>query len=126
MEAATAHAKVPKVIETIAAVLGEFCEQGPTDEELARAKRRHRMFLEFSLDSCAELAGWFGGTELWRPAETFAERIARIEAVTAADLRRVASKVLARKNLHLVLVGRGGTRAEAKLRRQCSELPLPL
>ncbi len=126
VEAATAHAKVPKVIETIAAVLGEFCEQGPTDEELARAKRRHRMFLEFSLDSCAELAGWFGGTELWRPAETFAERIARIEAVTAADLRRVASKVLARKNLHLVLVGRGGTRAEAKLRRQCSELPLPL
>ena len=126
VEAATAHAKVPKVVETIAQVLAEFCEKGPTEEELARAKRRHRMFLEFSLDSCAELAGWFGGTELWRRAETFPERIARIEAVTAEELRRVASKVLSRKNLHLVLVGRGGPRAEAKLRRLCAELPLPL
>jgi predicted Zn-dependent peptidase len=126
VEAATAHAKVPKVVETIAQVLGEFCDRGPTDEELARAQRRHRMFLEFSLDSCAELAGWFGGTELWRPAESFPERIARVEAVTAADLRRVASKVLSRKNLHLVLVGRGGSRAEARLRRLCAELPLPL
>lgn len=126
IEAATAHAKVQKVVETIAGVLGEFCEKGPTDEELARAKRRHRMFLEFSLDSCAELAGWFGGTELWRRAETFPERIERIEAVTAADLRRVASKVMSRKNLHLVLVGRGGTRAETRLRRLCAELPLPL
>ena len=125
VEVATAHAKVPKVLQAVAEVLGGLCDGGPTEEELERAKQRHAMGLEFSLDSPSDLAGWFGGAELWRPAETFAERAARVQAVTVEDVKRVCSRVLCRSNLHLVLVGRGGTRAEQKLRRLASELPLP-
>jgi len=125
VEAACAHAKVPKVLAAVAEVLGGLADQGPTEDELARAKERHRMSLEFALDSVSELAGWFGGAELWRPAETFDERAARVDAVTAEDVRRVCTAIFSRRNLHLVLVGRGGGRAETRLRRLASELPLP-
>ncbi len=125
IEAACAHAEVPKVLTAIAEVLGGLADQGPTAEELERAKLRHRMGLEFALDSVSELAGWFGGTELWRPAETFEARAARVEAVTIEDVRRVCTRVLSRQNLHLVAVGRGGGRAETRLKRLASELPLP-
>lgn len=126
VEAATSHEKVPRVIQAVAEVLARFADSGPTEEELSRAKKRHRISLEFSLDSPAELAGWFGGTELWRPAESFEERVARVEAVSAMDVRRVTAAVFARSNLQLTLVGRGGGRAEQRLRRLASELPLPL
>lgn len=125
VEVACAHAKVPKVLTSVAEVLGGLVDGGPTAGELERAKERHRMGLEFSLDSVSDLAGWFGGAELWRPAESFEDRIARVQAVTAEDVKRVLAKVLSRQNLHLVLVGRGGGRAEQKLRRLASELPLP-
>ncbi|AKU91914.1 M16 family metallopeptidase [Vulgatibacter incomptus] len=125
VEVACAHQKVPTVLATIGDVLGGFASDGPTAAELDRAKRRYRMGLEFALDSASDLAGWFGGTELWRPAETFEERVARVEAVTADDLRRVCTKIFSRSNLHMMLVGRGGGRAEQKLKRQASELPLP-
>ena len=125
VEAACAHAKVPRVLTAIAEVLGGLADRGPTEEELERAKQRHRMSLEFALDSVSELAGWFGGAELWRPAESFAERTARVDAVTVEDVRRVCTRVWSRQNLHLVLVGRGGGRAESRLRRLASELPLP-
>ena len=125
VEAACAHAKVPKVLTAIAEVLGGLADQGPTEAELQRAKDRHRMSLEFALDSVSELAGWFGGAELWRPAESFADRAARVDAVTIEDVRRVCSRVWSRQNLHIVAVGRGGGRAESRLKRLASELPLP-
>jgi len=126
VEVACAHPKVPTVLSVIGDVLGGFVADGPTAEELDRAKRRYRMGLEFALDSASDLAGWFGGSELWRPAEAFEERVAKVEAVTAADLVRVCSRIVSRSNLQLTLVGRGGGRAEQKLRRQAAELALPL
>lgn len=125
VEVACAHAKVPTVLAVVAEVLGGLADGGPTEEELARAKLRHTMGIEFSRDSPSDLAGWFGGAELWRAAETFEERIARVQAVTIEDVKRVFTQLVARRNLHMVLVGRGGGRAEQKLRRIASELPLP-
>jgi predicted Zn-dependent peptidase len=51
------------------------------------------------------MIGWFGGTELFRPPEGFAERIARMEAVGAADIRSVARKVFRRDGLVACAVG---------------------
>ena len=60
------------MVEESAAGAGARCAtEEVRAEELARAKRRHRMLLEFSQDSPGELAGWFGGTELFRAPETF-------------------------------------------------------
>jgi hypothetical protein len=49
--------------------------------------------------------GWFGGTELFRPPEGFAERIARMEAVTADGVLGVARRVLRRDGLVACAVG---------------------
>lgn len=125
IEGATAHAKVPKLIAAVGEVLGKFVDGGPTEEELARAKTRYGMGLEFVFDNQADLAGWFGGTELWRPAETFEGRLAQVNAATVEDVRQVAARIFTRSNLHLTLVGRGGGRAEGRILRLASELPLP-
>lgn len=125
VEAATAHANVPEVIREAAAVLRKLCLRGPTPDELERAKRRHRIGLEFSMDSCSDLAGWFGGTELWRPAESYEERAARLDAVDADAVRRVCARVFSRRNLRLVVVGRAGARTAARLKGLAADLPLP-
>lgn len=126
IDAATSHAKVPRLIAAVGEVLGAFVAEGPSEEELARAKSRYRMGLEFALDSPSDLVGWYGGTELWRRAETFTERLAQVDALDREDIRRVAERIFTRRNLHLNLVGRGGGKAEQKLRRQLAELPLPM
>ena len=74
-------------------------------EELNRAKRRHRMLLEFSQDSPGELAGWFGGTELFRTPETFSHRADLVDRQTAAQVRDAARRYFTRENLLVVAVG---------------------
>jgi predicted Zn-dependent peptidase len=93
-------------------------------EELARAKRRHRMLLEFAQDSTGELAGWFGGTELFRVPETFEERCRLAEAQTAWRLMEVARRTFRKENLGVVAVGqRVGVRALASAVRSAPGLP---
>lgn len=124
IEVACAHPKVGTTLGAIGEVLARFNEEGPTKGELERAKRRYRIGLEFALDSPSDLAGWFGGSELWRPAERFEERVARVDAVTEEKVREVCKRIFSRPNLHLMLVGRGGPRAAQKLKRQAAELRL--
>ena len=71
-----------------------------------RAKNKSRIWLEFSLDSPAEMIGWFGAGELLRPpAESFQSWLSRVERVSAADVRRVANAVFRRENLVACAVG---------------------
>jgi predicted Zn-dependent peptidase len=87
-------------------VLGDLRETDVPSDELLRAKNKSRIWLEFSLDSPAEMIGWFGAGELLRPpAESFESWLSRIEKVTAADVRRVASAVFRRENLIGCVVG---------------------
>jgi predicted Zn-dependent peptidase len=105
MEAACAPRKAPLVLAELLRLLAELCDEDVAQDELRRAKVRHRIGLEFALDSAGDMIGWFGGTELFRPPEGFAERIDRMEAVTAADIRGVARKVLRRDGLVACAVG---------------------
>jgi hypothetical protein len=66
------------------------------------------------------MIGWFGGTELFRPAEGFAERVERVEAATAADLRRVARNTFRRQALVACAVGPLAS-VEKKLRELVDE-----
>ena len=74
-------------------------------EELNRVQTRYAMHLDFLQDSPGDLCGWFGGTELFRPAESFANRAAAARAVSVKDLQRVARQVLAHTSLHCIAVG---------------------
>src|SRR6266850_2078205 len=87
-------------------VLADLRDADVPEDELLRAKNKSRIWLEFSLDSPAEMIGWFGAGELLRPpAESFESWLSRVERVTAADVRRVANGVFRRENLVACAVG---------------------
>ena len=84
------------------------------EEELLRVQRRHRMTLAFSLDSAAELAGWYGAGEVLSAPEGFEERCRRVEGGHA---RRTCSasraETFRRRNLVAVVVGPARQRERA-------------
>jgi len=105
VEGACAPAKLPRVLEEVLRVLGELAARAVPEEELLRVQRRHRMTLAFSLDSAAELAGWYGSGEVISVPEGFEERCRRVERVTPGDVLRVARETFRRRNAVAVVVG---------------------
>ena len=57
---ACAPRKSPAAIAEMLRVLADLREADVPDDELLRAKNKSRIWLEFSLDSPAEMIGWFG------------------------------------------------------------------
>lgn len=115
IDAASAPDKAPLVVEEIGRTLLELCEKGPTEAELERAKKRHRMFLEFAEDSPVDLAAHFGSTEVFYPPLDFETWCKRIEAETVESVRAVARKYFRPDNVGLVAVGqKKGTKALEK------------
>ncbi len=117
VEGASAPRKLPRVIEEVLRVLGGLAAVPVPEEELLRVQRRHRMTLAFSLDSAADLAGWYGAGEVLSAPEGFEERCRRVEAVTPAALLRVARRTFRRRNLVAVVVGPSRRRERAAVER---------
>ena len=117
VDGACAPAKLPRVLEEILRVLGELAARAVPEEELLRVQRRHRMTLAFSLDSAAELAGWFGSGEVLSSPEGFEERCRRVEAVTPVDVLRVARTTFRRRNAIVVVVGPARRRERTAVER---------
>ncbi|HZZ85999.1 MAG TPA: pitrilysin family protein [Anaeromyxobacteraceae bacterium] len=124
VDGACAPAKVCRVVEEVARVLVRVAEEPVPEEELARVQRRHRMTLAFSLDSAAELAGWYGSGEVLAAPEGFEERCRRVERVTPADVRRVAAETFRKDRLLAVVVGPGGVRRRRELERTVARCAL--
>ncbi len=112
VDGACAPPKAARAVEAILEVLGSLAARPVPEEELSRVQRRHRLSLTFSLDSPGDLAGWYGLGELLRSPEGFESRCRRVEAVTPADVPRVARRTFLRRNLMAVAVGplRGAAR----------------
>jgi predicted Zn-dependent peptidase len=124
IDAASAPEKASLVVSEALRVLGTLCDTQVAEEELARAKRRHRMLLEFSQDSPGELAGWFGGTELFRTPESFGHRADLVDAVSTERLREVARRYFNKRNLTVVAVGqKKGLKALEKAVADAEGLP---
>ena len=117
IDGACAPAKLPRVLEEVLRVLGGLASRPVPDEELARVQRRHRMTLAFSLDSAAELAGWYGSGEVLSAPEGFEERCRRVERVSPADVLRVARATFRRRNAVAVVVGPARRRERAAVER---------
>ncbi|HET6438164.1 MAG TPA: pitrilysin family protein [Anaeromyxobacter sp.] len=117
IDGACAPRKLPRVMEEVLRVLGGLAERPVPEEELTRVQRRHRMTLAFSLDSVADLAGWYGAGEVLSAPEGFEDRCRRVEAVTPADLLRVARQTFRRKRLVAVVVGPARRRERAAVDR---------
>jgi predicted Zn-dependent peptidase len=125
IDGACAPKKLPRVAQEILRVLGELGAKRVDEEELLRVQRRHRMTHAFSLDSAAELAGWYGSGEVLHAPEGFEERCRRVEGVTPEDVRRVARKTFTLENLVGVFVGPTSTRAQRELERAIRNAELP-
>jgi predicted Zn-dependent peptidase len=124
IEGASAPEKTARVVEEVLRVLATLCSEEISAEEIARAKRRHRMLLEFSEDSPGELSGWFGGTELFRQPESFSQRADLVDAETGAHVREVARHYFSRENLTVVAVGqRKGLKALERVVEAAEGLP---
>ncbi len=117
IDGACAPRKLPHVVEEVLRVLGELADKPVPEEELIRVQRRHRMTLAFSLDSVADLAGWYGAGEVLSSPEGFEERCRRVEAVTPGDVQRIARKTFRRRNLVAVVVGPARRRERAAVDR---------
>jgi len=113
IDGACAPRKLPRVVEEVLRVLGALAERPVPEEELLRVQRRHRMTLAFSLDSAADLAGWYGAGEVLSAPEGFEERCLRVEGVTPAEVQRVALETFRRRNLVAVVVGPARRRERA-------------
>jgi predicted Zn-dependent peptidase len=125
IDGACAPKKLPRVVSEILRVLGDLTQQPVSPEELLRVQRRHRMTLAFSLDSAAELAGWYGSGEVLHAPEGFEERCRRVESVTPEAIRRVARSTFTRDNLVAVFVGPTSKRRQRELERAVRSAAMP-
>jgi predicted Zn-dependent peptidase len=87
-------------------------------DELRRAQRRFEIHVDFLQDSPSDLVSWFAGTELFRPAETFAEKKAQVRRVRLRDVIRAARTYLVPDRL--VTVGVGPKEAKGPMQRAAS------
>jgi predicted Zn-dependent peptidase len=106
ISASTSPKNVLEVVSLIRAELGQLVEQGITNEELYRAKEHIKGTLLLSLESTSTRMLRLGRTELAvgrhvPPSEV----IARIEAVTKADVDAQAQRMFAPQRLALTVLG---------------------
>jgi predicted Zn-dependent peptidase len=93
IEAAVQHKNVEPMVKEALALITGLADSPPTVEELEKSKRRYRWDMEASFDDPDALAGWFGGAGLYREPTSYAERVGRINAVNADDIRRAAQQL---------------------------------
>jgi predicted Zn-dependent peptidase len=114
VQGAASHAKFPSLVEEALVLLDRFRQEKVKAKELEKARRRYRADLMAMFDEPDSMAGWFGGTLLFYPPQSFAARAARMDAVTADDVLRVAQTVITRDRL---VVGAAGALGKAQRRK---------
>ncbi len=97
--------RLPELLAVLVESLVEFRDGGPGEEELARAKARHRLELEFSRDSLEAQLERFAWPLLYSETREITDEMERVEALTVEELRAQARRLFQGSQLHLALVG---------------------
>lgn len=113
--ASCASERAPKVTREILGVLGELATSGPDAAELEKAKKRYAWDVRSMRDSLEDLAGFYAGGRLFDRFETPQEKMARVMAVTAEDVRVAAETLASSGALGVVAVGSLEARHHDKL-----------
>jgi len=121
-ECTLAPEKLPVLVGVLTSILRDLKTNGPDAAELARVKERYACDLEFAQDAVGEMAGWHGGALLYREPESFPDALAKVRAVTASDVKRVASRIFHPKRAHLIVVGEPSSRDADESRRKLAAL----
>jgi len=117
VDAACSHAKLPALVTETLAMLGRFREELVGEDELDKAKRRFVSDVESSYDDLDGLCGWFGGTELYCPADPQEKRARALARVRPAEIRDVARRVLRPERLSVTAVGALGPALSRKVEK---------
>lgn len=105
LAAAMSPERLPDVAGACIAMVEELAADGPTEEELDKAKKRHRWSVLAALDHADELETLAGGAVLFDRTRGLEAQAYRFDALTVDDLRNVARDVFARERLYVATVG---------------------
>jgi len=105
LAAAMSPSRLAEVAEACFDLVTELAEKGPTEEEVDKAKRRHRWSVEAALDHADELEALAGGAVLFERARGMAAWSERFDSLSAADVRDAAAAIFRREAMHVVTVG---------------------
>jgi len=93
-------------VKELIAQVARMRDEPVTAEELADAKENAKLALPARFESVDDLAGALGDLAVYGlPLDEYATRAARIDAVTAADVQRVAKKWLHPEAMRIVVTG---------------------
>lgn len=118
LEATATHTSVPALLREILGLLSALREQEVRPDELAKVKRRYRWDLTATHDEAGAMADYFGRTSLYYPPQGLLDRLRRVEAVTAEDVRRAAVRVFGREGMVVGTVGRLSSRLRAEVQAE--------
>ena len=106
-----AEKTVPAIKEVFTELEG-LRRDGPTDEELSLAKESIRLAMPGRFETASDVASAVADLVVYDlPLDDFDKRLARIDAVTAADVKRVAVDYLKADAMTVVVVGGKATLA---------------
>ncbi len=106
---ASASVKPKQAVTTLTAILDEWKkmrDEAVTEEELTRAKEYLKGHILLGMEDTYSVASWYGRQEaLALDMLTVDEVIARLDAVTAPDIQRLARELFRTEHLNLSVVG---------------------
>jgi predicted Zn-dependent peptidase len=106
IQAGLSKAKVHKAMGIIMKEARRLKDKDVTTEELNRAKEYLKGRMMLDLEDSSRLASWYAMQELLqRKVETPEDRLARIAAVTKADIRAAAKDVMRRDRTVVAVIG---------------------
>jgi predicted Zn-dependent peptidase len=105
------------VLHEIFGVLRALRDEGPSQAELEKAKRRFVWQLAEQDDDPAALSSFYGLGELTGVARTPRERQALLEATSLEDVKRAAARLFTRESLNLLIVGPLSAKVRDRLER---------
>lgn len=99
-------AKTVPAIKEVFNELEGLRRDGPTDDELALAKESIRLGMPGRFETAGDVASAVADLVVYDlPLDEFDKRLARVEAVTAADVKRVAADYLKADAMSVIVVG---------------------
>jgi predicted Zn-dependent peptidase len=110
------HKRATRVTREILSLVTDLAADGPTPEELDKARRRYAWDVRALADSPEELGSYHAVGTLFDRFEPLEERRARLAQVTPKDVRDVARLIAHPSRLSVVAVGLLERDEEAKLR----------
>ncbi|MDP9149923.1 MAG: insulinase family protein [Myxococcota bacterium] len=99
------HKRAALVTREVLAMFEELASEGPTAEELEKARRRIAWDARALADSAEETAAFYAAGLLFNRVSTSAEHVAELTRISSDEVREVARQLARPERLNVVAVG---------------------